>query len=68
MRTTPTPSLKLHEHRFMVSPCGFKSDHFHVSEIAIKAPSWTDCTDMTDTQVSELMVRRMAESNVPEAA
>jgi hypothetical protein len=58
MRTTST-TLKLHEQRFMVSPCGFKSDHFHVSEIAIKAPSWTDCTDMTDAQVNDLMVRRM---------
>jgi len=58
MRTTDT-TLKLHEQRFMVSPCGFKSDHFHVKDVAIKAPSWTDCTDMTDAQVNELMVRRM---------
>lgn len=59
MRTTENPQLKLHEQRFMVSPCGFKSDHFHVNEIAIEAPSWTDCTHMTDAQVNDLMVRRM---------
>ena len=62
MSTTSKPQIKLHEQRFMVSPCGFKSDHFHVSEIAIKAPSWTDCTDMTDAQVNDLMVRRMNDS------
>jgi len=61
MRTTDT-TLKLHEQRFMVSPCGFKSDHFHVKDVAIKAPSWTDCTEMTDAEVNELMVRRMNSS------
>ena len=59
MRTTDKPTLKLHEQRYMVSPCGFKADHFHVSEIAIKAPSWTDCTDMSDSACNALMVRRM---------
>jgi len=59
MRTTDTPQIKLHEQRFMVSPCGFKSDHFHVKDVALQAPSWTDCTDMTDAEVNDLMVRRM---------
>jgi len=59
MRTNDTPQIKLHEQRFMVSPCGRQAEHFHVAEIAIKAPSWTDCTDMTDAQVNDLMARRM---------
>ncbi len=53
------PPIKLHEQRFMVSPCGYLADHFHVSEIAIKAPTWTDCTHMSDDEISSLMVRRM---------
>ena len=67
MSTTATPQLKLHEQRFMVSPCGFKSDHFHTKDVAIKAPSWTDCTDMTDAQVNDLMVRRMSTSTLKAA-
>jgi hypothetical protein len=61
MRTSDT-ILKLHEQRFMISPCGFKADYVHVKDIAIQAPSWTDCTDMTDAQVNDLMVRRMNSS------
>lgn len=67
MRTTATP-LKLHENRFMVSPCGYLADYVHTSEIAIKGPTWTDCTDMDDAQLNELMVRRMQASKLPEAA
>lgn len=59
MRITDKPTIKLHEQRFMVTPCGFKADHFHVAEIAIQAPSWTDCTEMSDAEVNDLMVRRM---------
>lgn len=57
-------ALKLHEQRFMVSPCGFLADHFHVSEIAAQAPDWTDCTHMSDDEISALMVRRMQASAV----
>ena len=64
MRTTDKPQFKFHEQRFMLSPCGFYADHFHVDEIAIKAPSWTDCTDMGDVELNSLMVRRMAASKM----
>ena len=57
-----TAPIKLHEQRFMVSPCGFLADHFHVAEIAAQAPGWTDCTHMSDDEIGALMVRRMQEA------
>lgn len=60
-------ALKLHEQRFMVSPCGFLADHFHVSEIAAQAPGWTDCTHMSDDEISALMVRRMQAASLEAA-
>lgn len=59
-----TAALKLHEQRFMVSPCGFYADHFHVDQIAEEAPDWTDCTHLSDDAINELMVRRMQASTV----
>jgi len=67
MSITATP-LQLHQQRFMVSPCGYLADYFHASEIAIKAPTWTDCTDMDDAELNQLMVRRMQAAQLPEAA
>lgn len=58
------PTLKLNEQRFMVSPCGFKADYFHVDEIDEQAPGWTDCTTMSDASINELMVRRMQVSSL----
>lgn len=43
----------------MVSPCGFKSDWLDVASIAEEVPDWTDCTDMSDAETDQLMVRRM---------
>lgn len=51
--------IKLHEQRFMVSPCGFLADHFHVAEVAAQAPGWTDETHLSDEAAQRLMVRRM---------
>lgn len=58
------PALKLQEQRYMVSPCGFKADFFHIDEIAEQAPGWTDCTTMSDASINDLMVRRMQASSV----
>lgn len=63
MSNTTAP-IKLYEQRFMVSPCGFLADHFHVAEIAAQAPDWTDCTHMADDEISALMVRRMQASSL----
>lgn len=52
---------KLNDQRFMVSPCGSMSDWFDVSEIADEAPGWTDCTEMSDTEIGQMMERRMRE-------
>jgi hypothetical protein len=50
---------EINNQRFMVSPDGFQSDWFDASEIADAAPGWTDCTDMSDIETNQLMVRRM---------
>lgn len=45
--------------RYMVSPCGNGADWFEPSD----APEgWTDCTEMTDAAVGDLMMRRMMAS------
>jgi hypothetical protein len=53
--TTFTPADK----RYMVSPCGYMADWFDVSEIADEAPGWTDCSEMSDVEIGQLMERRM---------
>lgn len=57
--------VRIEDQRFMVSPCGYKSDWFDVSEIADEAPGWTDCTEMSDIETDQLMVRRMQANRVP---
>jgi hypothetical protein len=54
-----TDTLKLHEQRFMVSPCGFHARFVHADAIAANAADWTDVTHLGDAEVCELMVRRM---------
>jgi hypothetical protein len=53
-------TLKLQDQRFMVSPCGYLSGTFHVSQIADECPGWTDATELSDIEANDLMVRRMA--------
>jgi hypothetical protein len=55
----PMSRINLEEHRFMVSPCGYYADIFHVSKIADEVAGWTDCTNMSDADVNGLMMRRM---------
>jgi len=55
MSSTFTPADK----RYMVSPCGYMADWFAASEIADEAPDWTDCTEMGDVELQQLMERRM---------
>jgi len=52
--------LKLQEQRYMVSPCGYMADWFAAFEIADECPGWTDCTEMSDVELQQLMERRMA--------
>ena len=42
---------------FMVSECGRYADFFEE-----KKAGWTDCSDMSDNEVAQLMVRRMIEN------
>lgn len=42
--------------RYMVSPCGFHADFYAADDVPA---GWTDCTDMSDNEVGQLMVRRM---------
>lgn len=46
-------------YRWMVSPDGYQADLVHEDEIARRCPTWTDCTEMTDAEVMQLMERRM---------
>lgn len=46
----------LHEHRYMVSPCGKHADFYNAGQ---EPTGWTDATELDDAAVSDLMVRRM---------
>jgi hypothetical protein len=59
MCTTDKPQIKLHEQRFMVSPCGFNADIFPVDAVPAKARNWTDETHLSDGAARRLMERRM---------
>ena len=49
-------------YRWMVSPDGFKADLVHENDIRTRCPDWTDCTEMPDAEVMQLMERRMLAS------
>lgn len=47
--------------RYMVSPCGRHADFYDESA----APAgWTDCSNLDDNEVGQLMVRRMMNGEV----
>jgi len=64
------PTLKLNEQHYLVSPCGFMADWFHVDAIEEEAPGWFDCTaaDLSDAEIGKLMERRMWASSLTEKA
>ncbi|HAV37430.1 MAG TPA: hypothetical protein DCX52_13940 [Massilia sp.] len=50
------------DQRFMVSPDGRDADWMHPTEIATRAPGWTDCTDMDDVAF-DIFMRERLEAN-----
>lgn len=50
-----TPACRFPQ-RYMVSPCGFKEGFYDADKVPA---GWTDCSDMSDNEVGQLMVRRM---------
>lgn len=42
--------------RYMLSPCGRFADFFNTGECP---DGWTDCTEMSDEKVGEIMMRRL---------
>lgn len=42
--------------RYMLSPCGRHADFFNAGECP---DGWTDCTELSDAKVGEIMMRRL---------
>jgi hypothetical protein len=63
MESTMNRLVRIEDQRFMVSPCGYMSDWFDAAEIADECPGWTDATELSDTEIGQMMVRRMREAD-----